>query len=424
VATVTFRLTNASGTANGTLAVTVEARPDPVLDPEVRGVATSQVTIARRFADAQINNFQRRLQDLHDGTNASSNGVSLNLGGILDEDRDPRQALRRQLGQNDHRLDPGALGDDRDREMLGLDQWPGQPSANAGALGGDRLNMAGGGSVGFWTSGSIDWGRQDADGIRDSRFTTQEVTAGLDVCLSDQLIIGGGLGYGEDKTKIGDNCSVSNGQAFTGALYVSWRPADAFYIDGVLGYANLDFDSRGWVNGLAGQPDGYVDGSRSGDVRFASTSFGRVTTGEGFTTDLYARLDARDITLDGFTETGGGLSSLIWSEVEQSRVSTNLGASWRWVVDSRRHGTLVPSARIEWSHELEDIGEQGVRYADWAASPTYLVPITAWSRNSLNLDLDAEWSLSDRLAFGLGYRGTLGDASTSHGAQIRAKYGW
>jgi len=431
-ATVTFSLTNASGTTNGTLAVTVEARPDPGLDPEVRGVATSQVTTARRFADAQINNFQRRLQELHDGTNASSNGVSLNFGLSQDDDRDPRQALRRQLGQTGHRLDPGALGDDRDREMLGLDLWSGRASANGLGVGGDRLNMAagqpssvaGGGSVGFWTSGSVDWGRQDADGTRDSRFTTQGVTAGLDVRLSDQLIIGGGLGYGEDKTKIGDNGSVSNGQAFTGALYASWRPADAFYIDGVLGYADLDFDSRRWVTGLAGQPDGYADGSRTGDVRFASASFGRVTTGEGFTTDLYARLDARDITLDSFTETGGGLSSLIWSEVEQSSLSANLGASWRWVVDSRRYGTLVPSARIEWSHEFEDIGDQAVRYADWAASPNYLVPLTAWSRNSVNLDLDAEWSLSDRLVLGFGYRGALGDASTSHGAQIRVKYGW
>ena len=94
------------------------------------------------------------------------------------------------------------------------------------------------------------------------------------------------------------------------------------------------------------------------------------------------------------------------------------------MVDSRRYGTLVPSARIEWSHEFEDIGDQAVRYADWAASPNYLVPLTAWSRNSLNLDLDAEWSLSDRLVLGFGYRGALGDASTSHGAQIRVKYGW
>ena len=428
---VTYSLSNASGTTNSTLTVTVEARPDPSLDPEVRGVATSQVTSARRFADAQINNFQQRLRDLHDGTNGSSNGLSLNLGlGGAEADRDPQQALRRQLGQ-DRTLDPGALGGDRDREMLGLDLWAGRPqAAAAAATSDDRLTAApqaaegAGASVGLWTSGSVDWGRQDATGQRDSRFTTQGATVGVDVKVSDQLILGGGVGYGEDKTRIGDNGSVTQGKAVTGALYASWRPAQAFYVDGVFGFANLDFTSRRWVEGLAGQADGYADGDRSGDVRFASAAFGRVLRSERVTSDFYARLDARDITLDGFTETGGGLSALNWDEIEQKSLSANLGASWRWTLDSRRYGQFRPTARVEWSHELEDIGAQGVRYADWTTSPTYLVPLNAWSRNAINLDLGTEWSLSDRLMLSLGYRGALGDASTSHGAQIGMKYGW
>jgi len=142
------------------------------------------------------------------------------------------------------------------------------------------------------------------------------------------------------------------------------------------------------------------------------------------TTDIYARVDAREIRLDGFTETGGGHAALVWDDVEQSSLSANLGASWRWAVETRRLGRITPSARLEWSHELEDIGGQAVRYADWAASPTYLVPLDAWSRNAINVDLGAEWSLTDRLMLGLGYRGALGDASTSHGAEVRFKYGW
>ncbi len=429
---VTYSLSNAFGTTNSTLTVTVDARPDPSLNPEVTGVATSQVTSARRFADAQISNFQLRLRDLHDGTNGSSNGLSLNLGlGGADGDRDPQLALLRQLGQ-DRALDPGARGSDRDREMLGLDLWAGRALAvsKVGASD-DRLSAASaqpetgaGASVGLWTSGSVDWGRQDATGQRDSRFTTQGATLGLEVKVSDQLIVGGGVGYGEDKTRIGDNGSVTNGKAFTGAVYASWRPAEAFYIDGVLGYVNLDFTSRRWVEGLAGQPDGYADGNRSGDVRFASAALGRVLRDERVTSDFYARLDARDITLAGFTETGGGLSALNWDEIEQRSLSANLGVSWRWTLDSRRYGQFRPIARVEWSHELEDIGAQGVRYADWTTSPTYLVPLNAWSRNAINLNLGTEWSLSDRLMLSLGYRGALGDASTSHGAQIGMKYAW
>ena len=433
-AMVTFSLTNATGTTNGTLAIAVEARPDPSQDVEVRGVATAQVTSARRFADAQLSNFQRRLQALRDGTNASSNGLSLNLGfgGQSDLDNDPRAALRRQLGVREQ-VDPGAR-DDRSREMLGLDLWAGRdagPEASNHAA--DRLGVLptstdggreGGSGVGFWTAGSVDWGRQDAEGQRDYRFTTQGVTAGLDVRVSDSLILGGGLGYGEDRTKIGDNGSVSEGAALTGALYASWRPVEAFYVDGVIGYADLDFDARRWASGLGGQPDGYARSERSGDVRFASAAIGRLLRGDGMSTDLYARVDAREIRLDGFTETGVGHAALIWDAVDQSSLSANLGAAWRWSIETRRHGRITPGARVEWSHELEDIGGQGVRYADWAASPTYLVPLDAWSRNAIRLDLGAEWSLTDRLMLGLAYRANLGDASSSHGGELRLKYGW
>ena len=431
-AVIRFTLTNASGTSTGTLTVTVAARPDPSLDPDVRGVASGQITAARRFSDTQVDNFQRRLEGLRNGSNGSQNGLSLNFGSGGQDDRDPRVALRRQLGQ-DQRLDPGALGDDRERDMLGLGFGSDRnASADQSATQTGRLNAApisqgateGGRSVGVWTSGSVDWGRQDAQGLRDSRFTTQGVTAGLDVRLNDRLIVGGGLGYGEDKTRIGDNGSTSRGKATTGALYASWRPADGWFVDGVVGRSRLDFDSRRWVVGLLGQANGYADGDRSGDVRFASATVGRTLRRQGLAADLYVRMEGRDIALDGFTETSGGLSALTWDALDQSGLSVNLGASWRWTLESRRFGALRPTARLEWSHELEDIETQGVRYADWAASPTYLVPLDGWSRDRLNLDLGAEWSLSDRLMLSLGYRGMLGDASTSHGGLIGLKYGW
>jgi uncharacterized protein YhjY with autotransporter beta-barrel domain len=435
IATVTYTLTNAVGTATSTLAVTVASRPDPGLDPEVRGVATSQINSARRFADAQIGNVQRRLQDLHDGDNRSSNGLSLNLGlvGSSDAELDPAQRLRRELGQND-RPDPGQLGDDRSREMLGLDLWAGRPTSTplvdatglnaSSASARDPQHGRRDGSVGVWTAGAVQWGRQDSDGTRDARFTTDGVTAGLDVRVSDQLIVGAGLGYGEDKSRIGEHGSVSTGKGATGVLYASWRPAAALYVDGVLGYGDMDFASRRWAAGLLGQPDAYAEGERSGALRFASAAFGRVVKGQGSTSELYARLDARTTELDAFTETGAGLAGLDWDEVTQDSLSASLGAYWGWTIETAHRGQLRPSLRLEWSHEFEDIGDQGVRYADWAASPTYLVLMDAWSRDSLRIDLGTDWALTERMILGIGYRGSFGDAAESHGAEVRLKYGW
>ncbi len=436
-ATVLYTLSNAFTTsAPGTVTITVEPRLDPSLDPDVRGVASSQVNAARRFADAQIDNFQRRLRDLRDGDNASSNGLSLNLG--RDEDLDPRQALRRELGVRDHDQAPGAQTPNLERDMMGLDIWAGRRGSSGdhsgaagtggdGALGAavsEGARNGNGDSVGFWVAGAVDWGRQDATGVRDSRFTTHGVTVGVDTRLSDRLIVGGGVGYGEDKTRIGDKGSVSNGRALSGALYASWRPAEAIYLDGVIGLADLDFDSRRWASGLAGQPDAFVDGRRSGEVVFTSATIGRLVRRSGWTTDIYARLDARETTLDAFTETGGGLSALAWDEARQSSVSANLGAEWRWLVETRNFGSISPTLGLEWSYELEGVGTQGLRYADWAGSPTYWTPLDGWSRNALDLNLGAEWSLSDRLKLSFGYRGMLGDASSSHGGELRLDYRW
>lgn len=61
-----------------------------------------------------------------------------------------------------------------------------------------------------------------------------------------------------------------------------------------------------------------------------------------------ARLDARNITLDGFTETGGGFSALNWDEIEQKSLLANLGASlapcglWSSVRFRNAHSRIEP----------------------------------------------------------------------------------
>ncbi|MBU1345365.1 MAG: IPT/TIG domain-containing protein [Alphaproteobacteria bacterium] len=433
---VIYSLTNALGTATGTLTVTVEARPDPASDPDVRALASSQVQSARRFTDSQIGNVQRRLSRLHDGGNPSDNGLSLNLGmdDLAEAGRDPRTALQRRLGMSE-RDDPAVRAAEREAELMGLAAMrhppagpsahaPSQVSAAPPASRGAQADAESGRRIGVWTQGSVDWGRQDASGRRDSRFTTQGVTGGLDVALSDDLIVGAAAGYGQDRTRMGDAGSLSRAEAITGSVYGSWRPAPGLYVDGLAGYADLTFDSRRWAAGLNGETSAFARGDRSGDAAFVSAAIGRLSQRSASRSDIYGRLDARRIALDDFTETGAGLAALRWDAVRQDSLSASLGASWRWTVESRRFGRLTPEARLEWSHEFEALDGQRVRYADWTAGSTYLVPLDGWSRDTIRIGLGGEWALSDRLMFSLGYRGNLGDASRSHGAELGVRFGW
>ena len=65
-AVVSYTLSNAFATSKpGVVNVTVTARRDPSVDPEVIGLQAAQADAARRFASAQLSNFTQRLESLH-----------------------------------------------------------------------------------------------------------------------------------------------------------------------------------------------------------------------------------------------------------------------------------------------------------------------------------------------------------------------
>jgi hypothetical protein len=62
--------------------INVTPRPDPTLDPEVKGLIAAQDASARRFATAQVGNFNRRLEQLHNGGGAGGrSSVAIQGGG-------------------------------------------------------------------------------------------------------------------------------------------------------------------------------------------------------------------------------------------------------------------------------------------------------------------------------------------------------
>ncbi len=404
-ASVTYTLSNAGGPTTGVLTVTVEARSDPSLDPEVRGLVSAQADTARRFARSQADNFHRRLEQVRRGGGAGlSNQMRLNLGdGGLNQD--PREALRQQLGQSPSDRDdafdrlPSARTPADDASARQPDAGTGQP-AKAG--------------LGVWTAGAVDWGRRDAQGQRDYRFSTSGVSAGVDMAVSDRWVAGVGLGYGHDRTKVGDNGTLSEADSYVGALYGSWRATDDLIVDGVLGYGSLAFDSRRW-SADAGE---FAFGERSGSVLFGSASVALERSAAGLAWAPYARLQFGKVDLDGFTENGAGVFALKYDAMTVDTLATALGASFDWTLQ-RRSGLLTPSLRVEWRHEFEGADDQTVSYADWLASPDYMVGLEHWARDSLSLSLGVEWQAVSGWSYGADYNGQAGSDLISHGLKLR-----
>lgn len=432
---VNFTLSNAATTTTGVVQVTVVPRPDPSLDPDVRGVVSSQVDSARRFAGAQTDNFNRRLEQIRQGRNGGSNMLNVNAGfaaGGLEQD--PQAQLRQQLGGTRMPFGDEALRarlglqNDAERDMLGREGLASRPFADASStegLGaapgraGSDSDGASSSNVGVWAAGGVDWGRRDATtGTRDYRFSTSGVSVGSDMKLTDTVIVGVGAGYGFDHTRIGAAGSHSEGRSTVVAAYGGWRVTPSLSVDGVIGYGDLSFDTRRWATAANAGQGAFAFGDRKGDMAFGSLSLVWEQRRGQSNRSIYGRVEAQSVGLDAFTETGGDIYALTYDQLNFDSLSSTLGFRYDWRLE-QRHGSFTPSIRLEWSHAFDHAGPQSVTYADWLTSPRYAVGLDAWDRDTVELGLEGGWKVGDSFDLSAGYRASVGEITTSQGLQMK-----
>ncbi|WP_133502054.1 putative Ig domain-containing protein, partial [Cognatilysobacter terrigena] len=219
----TVTATDALGfTATQAYAFTVAPRPDPSRDAEVRGLLDAQAQATQRFADAQIRNFQTRLESLHGGGRSGGLQNALTF------------ADSTHCSDNPHADD--ACGTARiERKGIGAaDAGGGDVDAPAAAA---RDTSSG---VGLWIGGGLRSGSTGArGGSTGSDFETDGVSFGADYRLDDAFAFGAGLGYGRDATDIGSHDTRTTSRSYAIAAYASYHPGAMFFLDGVLGYQRL-----------------------------------------------------------------------------------------------------------------------------------------------------------------------------------------
>jgi outer membrane autotransporter protein len=385
----TVRATDALG-FSGTrrYALVVIARPDPTRDPEVRGLLDAQAAATRRFASSQIGNFQQRLEQLHgqSGTAGHRNGITLASREQCPDNRfyaieHPCHASNRSRWRdagNDDRLAP------MDEADGGMD--PGGTPA----------------TFGTWAGGTLRSGSFDGQaGGRGFDFETEGVSAGIDTRLHPGLVVGAGLGYGQDSTTIGEHGSHLRGKAWTLALYGSLQPRGSVFVDGLAGYQRLDFDMERHLTATGGS----VQGRRDGDQLFASVSVGIDIARDAWQFTPYARLDAMRGALARYTEQGDDTWALSYGEQDVDTTTGNLGLRMQF-----RRGTgwgaFSPQLRVEYQHDLTAAGGASMRYAD-GLGPVYLTEVDGFDRSRLMLGLGLLFDLG-RYSIQVDYRGVVG----------------
>ncbi|MCG7506854.1 putative Ig domain-containing protein [Mesorhizobium retamae] len=404
---VTFTLSNAYATSTVTaITINVEARPDPTQDSEVMGILNAETAATRRFATSQIGNFQQRLEGLHDSsagqeptdTLAFVQGIVLSFASTCGkDDLVPHGEICGSRKAADRDLPFKSFLDD---------------NTTASTPGGLGTGSFGHSKVTIWTGGSINVG--DREGDDGYKFETTGLSGGIDYRFSRAFALGLGVGYGRDVSDIGDNGSRSTGKAYTAGLYASYHPGQNYFIDGLVGYQWLSFDSKRFLT----SGGGFATGDRDGGQWFASVSAGAKYQVENWQISPYARLDMARATLDAFTEDGDPSSALHYGEQEIDTFTGNLGLrlAYKFPVS---FGVISPQLRLEYQHDFQ--GESGItmNYADMFGGPFYHTSIDGSARDRFMLGLGMNIQTTQDFGVRLEYRGLFGsNGDTDNGFLI------
>ena len=439
---VTYTLSNVFGaSAPSTVTLTVQARPDPRNDPNIAAISDAQAETTRRFARAQVSNFMRRTEQLHNG--GGSTGLAM---GVTLASRDGSAPMRRYDDKD------WGLGITERMRVSGEDPAIGQfvnnpqsPLSRADQLGyGRTIAGTGGGegtggspaaprkgavdedgnrrvgSIATWAGGAIDIGTRDKRTDRSKiTATTAGLSAGADIKLSEGVLVGLGGGYGNDLSRIGTAAQV-RGTSTIYAAYTSVQPASGTFIDGMIGRGQLDFTTRR----IAQAVNATAYGSRDGSYTIAAISLGIDRMGGPLHWSIYGRGEYMDAELDAYAESGAGRYNLRFDARQVRSITGTIGGRLEYR-QKTGFGSITPRLRAEWNHEFANVDAQWLDYADIPGAAIYELAANGWRREQLQLSfgtrfdiLSSGWSFD----FETGLRAAQGEKAGT--LQLRLSKRW
>ncbi|QCL97846.1 autotransporter domain-containing protein [Agrobacterium tumefaciens] len=374
--------------------------PDPTIDADVVGLLNAQTSTAGRFAQVQIRNFQNRLEQLHD------------------EDERRKSSFGIRFGE---RLNNSPVESEPNLDGTGVTTF-GYAIENSPALSGEVASRkkypfpeqaVEDGPFAVWTDGFVNFGGRD-NGKLDLDYTLAGVSGGIDYRFSEKLIAGVGLGYGRDRTDIGENGTQSRANAYSAAFYGSYKPFDNLFIDALLGGSVLDFNSMRFI---ATDRD-LTGGKRDGSQLFGSLTAAYEFRNEAWLVSPYGRLEMSRSWLQGFAEEGDSIYRLIYGDqtVDNAAGVVGLRANYAF---SYEWGKLTPGIRAEYAFDFKDSSRVKMGYAALDGLP-YMLDGQDETSGYGNVGLTLDATFSNAWSAGLEYRTGFDEAGVrDHAVSIK-----
>lgn len=181
------------------------------------------------------------------------------------------------------------------------------------------------------------------------------LNVGLDYRFSDTFVFGGTIGHAQDKATFFNNAGSLKNSNNTLTLYSTWLPSESVFVDGYLGYGNLNTYSQRQF--AFGSITGIMSGNSNGQQVLAglSTSYqkelGRYNLSPVF------NLNFIKTSFKAYNETGsnadtnsmalhyGDRSTISFTSSLGAQLGTSYGHEW---------GALMPSLRLATVHEFQN----------------------------------------------------------------------
>ncbi|MFZ3219640.1 MAG: autotransporter domain-containing protein [Rhodoferax sp.] len=371
-----------AGSTSSVLVVGVNVRPDPVNNPVVTQNIAYQASTTQRFSSAQMSNIYNHVQMLRSDFNVRNRfGLGLTApyldalrvvgAKILDNASSPADkdvlsagegASKATESQRRSRASFAQGGvayqnEERLSEDGEADEEP--------VTGGDASRIAGM-PAGFWTAGNIDVGSLDALDGSLTKFTSKGLTFGMDVKVNSKLIVGASLGYAKDNATFDNLGSESRAEQWSGSVYLSYKPAKQWFIDGAFGAGRVIYDNHRWdsTNSVL------LSGDRKGKILYGSLSLTRELNLQQFRVHPFGRIDVLNVKLDGYSEQG---SVMALTYKDSSFTNANFTGGLDISKDyALANGQLTPSLKLQLSSRASGDVVQSMYYTDMGANgPSY-----------------------------------------------------
>jgi uncharacterized protein YhjY with autotransporter beta-barrel domain len=386
--------------ATGTVSITVGSAIDSSLSGMIGAI--QQTTLLSTYA--QIDNFNRHFEQLHDVLrNHQALGVSIN--GQSSPDSSFHIASLASM------LAPAGDKFASDAPRAGFGPQTAQANAS------DAVPIELPDRIGVFLNGNLSLHQiTGTNGRPDASPRITALSGGVDYRLNAGTILGIGAGYTGGTTDIGGG-SKATSNAFNITGYGTTRPLDPVYVDALVGYSHISFDTVRNSSGAAvlfGSPDGNAFwGNVTGGYEFdmGPYTFGPYVRGEG----VHAVINA-------FTETGSSAFAVTAGRQSVDSAKAVLGFRGDRAI-STDYGIVSPHIRAEYLHEF--IGTPGVSVAFASVAPsTFQVVGYPVSRNYFTLGGGVSFLTVSALSFFVDYDALVGYTDqTSHtitgGASIR-----